>query len=247
MRLVRHRDRAAAEAAVASEVADLVAARPEAVLGLATGGTMVGVYRALVACAERRGVDFGGVRTFNLDEYLGDVPPALTFRGFMREHLFGPLGIEDARTGFPDVARAAADPLGASRAFEDRIAAAGGIDLQLLGIGGNGHIAFNEPGSPRASRTRVVDLAPRTRADAASTFGGLERVPTRAITMGVSSIMEARALRILALGEGKAEVVARAVGDPVGPACPVTFAREHDDAALHVDAAAASALPGRGE
>lgn len=242
MRLVRHGDRAAAEAAVAAEVVDLVAARPDAVLGLATGGTMVGVYRALVAAARARGVSFDEVRTFNLDEYLGDLPAARTFRGFMREHLFAPLGIDDARTGFPDVARAADDPVGASRAFEDAIAAAGGIDLQLLGIGGNGHIAFNEPGSARASRTRVVELAPRTRADAAAAFGGLDRVPTRAITMGVGSIMEARALRILALGEGKAEVVARALEEPVGPDCPVTFAREHADAALHVDAAAASSL-----
>jgi glucosamine-6-phosphate deaminase len=153
-----------------------------------------------------------------------------------------PGGLDPARIHFPDAERAAEDPLGAARAFEDAIRAAGGIEVQLLGLGRNGHIAFNEPGSAYASRTRVVELDATTREDAAGAFGGVEQVPERAITVGVATILEARRLRAIALGEHKAPIVARTVDGAIGAEVPSTFLRRHPDATLHLDGAAASLL-----
>jgi glucosamine-6-phosphate deaminase len=126
--------------------------------------------------------------------------------------------------------------------YEHAIADAGGIDLLILGIGRNGHIGFNEPGSARSSRTRVVDLSAMTRADAATTFGGIERVPERAITMGLATILEARAIRVMAFGREKSEIVARTLSEPIGVALPATFLHEHANATLHIDRAAAAEI-----
>ena len=227
--------------AAALEVADLVESVPHAVLGLATGGTMVEVYRALVAEVSRRSLDLSGVRTFNLDEYLGlGASDPNSFRHFMALHLFGPLGLAEEQTHFPDEQRARTDALGASRAYEEAIEAAGGIDLQLLGIGRNGHIAFNEPGSSPVSRTRVIELHPVTRSDAAGAFGGAESTPARAITMGMGTILEARRLRVLAFGSAKEEAVHQMLAGEENPEVPCTFLRlRHADMAVHLDADAA--------
>lgn len=238
--------RAVVVADVAAEIADLVREQPEAVLGLATGGTMVELYAELVRLHREEGLDLSRVTTFNLDEYLGlDEGDTNTFRSFMDVHLFEPAKLDRTRTNFPDSIRAATDPLAASREYEDAIAAAGGIDLQLLGLGRNGHIGFNEPGSLRESRTRVITLDARTREDATGTFGALENVPTAAITVGVATILEARRVCVLAFGERKADVVLRTVTGDVGPEVPSTFLRGHADAVLHIDTAAASQLFGR--
>lgn len=239
-----HRYPSAAEAArmVARELVDLVVAHPTAVLGLATGGTMVDVYAALVAEVRARRVTFASVRTFNLDEYVGRIAPARTFRSFMRAHLFEPLDLAAEQAAFPDAARAERDPVGAAQAYEDAIDAAGGIDLQLLGLGRNGHVAFNEPPATARSRTRVVDLDDVTRADAAEAFGGLERVPTRAITVGIGTLLEARRLRVVAYGASKARAVHGALQGPVTGTLPASLLRDHGDLAFHLDDAAASSL-----
>ncbi|MEM9382355.1 MAG: glucosamine-6-phosphate deaminase [Planctomycetota bacterium] len=239
-----HGSAAEAVGAVAKELADLVRERPDAVLGLATGGTMVGLYAELVRLSRDEGLDLSGVTTFNLDEYLGLAPgDERSFRAFMREHLFEPLGHDDrGRHHFPDVALAERDPLAASRAYEDAIAEAGGIDLQLLGLGRNAHVAFNEPGSLPASRTRVVELDASTRADAEATFGSLDAVPTHAITVGPATILEARRLRVLAFGERKAEAVARTLTGAPSVEVPSTVLRGHADVHLVLDLPAASGI-----
>ena len=229
--------------AVADEITALVGERPEAVLGLATGSTMVGLYAALRARVDAGELSLSRVRTFNLDEYLGlGAASPQSFSAFMDRHLFGPCGIGADQVLFPAAPGAAEWDAGA---FEDAIDAAGGIDLQLLGLGRNGHIAFNEPGSRRASRTRVVPLAEHTREDAAATFGGLEHVPTHAVTMGVGTILEARRIRVLAFGAHKAPAVGRILSGAPGEEVPGAFLSGHPDVRLHLDAEAASRIEGR--
>lgn len=239
-----HSSAAHAASAVAAEIVDLIEGKPDAVLGLATGGTMVQVYRALVETVQVRGVDCSRIQTFNLDEYLGLAPgDERSFRAFMALHLFKPLGLRPGQMNFPDEVEALTEPSAAARAYEDSIHAAGGIDLQLLGLGRNGHVAFNEPGSPVNSRTRVVELADITRSDAARTFDGFEHTPERAITMGMATILEARALRVLAFGAPKAEVVRELLRSAEDPSSPCTYLRfHHDDVQLHVDGDAAQLI-----
>lgn len=242
--------RAAGERAVAEEVLALVRARAEArercVLGLATGGTMVGVYAALVSLAREQAVSFSHVSSVNLDEYLGLGPShPQSFAAFMHENLFRHLGF--ASTHVPDGVRAAEEPVAVAREVEAHIRALGGIDLQLLGLGRNGHLAFNEPGAAYGSRARVVALARETREDAAASFGGLALVPRRALTLGLGTILEARALRVLAFGAKKAAAVAAALRGPATRGNPAAALRRHPDVRLWVDAEAARfALPGRG-
>lgn len=236
-------DRAAAERAVANDICELVAEKPDAVLGLATGGTMVGVYAELVRRHEAGGLDLSRVTTFNLDEYLGlPAGSPLSFRAFMEEHLFGRVNLDPSRTHVPEAELARADMAGYCSSWERAIAAAGGLDLQLLGLGRNGHIAFNEPGSQSTSRTRQIDLDEGTREDAAAAFGGLDAVPRAAITMGVATILEARRLRVLAFGSAKAQTLRRVLTDPIGPEVPGTFLRGHGDVELWVDEPASKEL-----
>lgn len=236
-------DRATAERAVANEVCELVAEKPNAVLGLATGGTMVGVYAELVRRHHAGGLDLSRVTTFNLDEYLGlpDGSPH-SFRAFMDEHLFQHVNLDPSRVFVPEPGLARADMTGYCAGWERAIEDAGGLDLQLLGIGRNGHIAFNEPGSERSSRTRCIDLDAVTRSDAAEAFGGEEAVPRTAITMGVATILAARRLRLLAFGAAKSEILRRVLTAPVGPEVPGTFLRGHPDVELWVDGGAAAGL-----
>jgi glucosamine-6-phosphate deaminase len=229
---------AVARAAV-RRIAGLVRRRPTATLGLATGSTMQEIYRGLVA-AHRRGLDLSGLTTFNMDEYLGLGPenPG-SFAAYMQSALFGPADMAAASCHVPPGRTEYGDA--AAIAYERAIAEAGGIDLQLLGIGENGHIAFNEPGSSFASRTRVVELAPMTRSANRSGFSGGE-VPRRAITIGIATILEARALLLLATGERKAEALAGALDGPVDEACPASAIRLHPRATVICDRAAASRL-----
>jgi glucosamine-6-phosphate deaminase len=227
-----------AEVALAREIAALVRERRRVVLGLATGDTPSGVYRELARMRKVEGIDFGEVVTFNLDEYLDLAPGDLrSFDRWTRECVGLPLGIAPARSRAPG---GGGDGIAERcRAYEEAIREAGGVDLQILGIGRNGHVAFNEPGSARASRTREVELHAWTREDAAERFGGIASVPRRAVTMGVATILEARALRVLAFGVRKRAIVKLALEGPVGPEVPATFLRGHPDLVVRLDREAA--------
>ncbi len=205
-------------------------------LGLATGRSPHETYAELARLHREESLDFADARAFGLDEYLGlerDHP--LGFRRYLVERVARPCGLDPARlrtlAGDAPEAEASAH----CRAYEEAIAEAGGIDLWILGVGRDGHVGFNEPGCARDSRTRVVRLARETREDAAAAFGGLDRVPERALTVGVGTILEARRLRVLAFGERKRAIVRRVLEDPIGPAVPATFLHEHADVRLYSD------------
>ena len=203
-----------ASRAVAREIALLVRARAAegktCVLGLATGNTPVGIYNELVRMHREEGLSLANVVTFNLDEYFPMQPHELqSYVRFMREHLFDLVDIDPRNWHVPDGTIPLEQVPDYCRWYEDEIVKAGGIDIQLLGIGRTGHIGFNEPGSGAASRTRLITLDRVTRIDAASDFFGQENVPRRAITMGVGTILAARQMIMLAFGEHKAPIIAR--------------------------------------
>lgn len=234
-------ERADLARAVADEVETLVKRPHGAVLGLATGSTPLDVYRELARRRRESDLPFARATTFNLDEFLGlAAEHPQSFRRWTRENVFDHVDVDPARTHFPDVD--AQDPDRASRAYEDAIRAAGGIDLQILGIGRNGHVGFNEPGSSRSSRTRVVELHPWTREDAAKSFGSIDLVPMRAITMGVSTILDARRVRVIALGARKAQIVLATLRAQAGADIPSTWLRDHADVRLYLDREAAALL-----
>ena len=242
-----YEDSAGASRAVAQRIADLIRARAEVgkqcVLGLATGSTPVSVYNHLARMHEQEGLSFANVVTFNLDEYYPMDPRELqSYVRFMREHLFDRVDIPREQCHVPDgtVPRGEVDDY--CRRYEQAIVDAGGIDLQLLGIGRTGHIGFNEPGSGANSRTRLISLDHITITDAASDFFGEENVPRKAITMGVGSIMDARQIILMAWGEGKAPVVREAVEGPVMDTIPATYLQRHPAVTVILDDASASKL-----
>ncbi len=236
-----------ASRAVAGEIASLIRARREtgktAVLGLPTGSTPMAVYDELVRLHREEGLSFANVVNFNLDEYWPMQPEELqSYRRFMREHLFDHIDIDPNNIHIPDGTIPIEAVDGYCRDYEAQIERAGGIDLLILGIGRTGHIGFNEPGSPRDSRTRLITLDRVTRMDAASDFFGEWNVPRKAITMGVGTILDARRLVLLAFGEHKAPVLQKAVEEPVTPSVAASFLQEHRDARLVVDRPAAAVL-----
>ena len=211
-----------------------------AVLGCATGSTPIGLYQRLISRDDPEGPDFSRVTRFNLDEYVGLTPEhPQSYWHFMREHLFDHVGIDTDRIHMPD--GMAADLDAACAAYERSIEEAGGIDLQILGIGSNAHLAFNEPGSSLGSRTRVQTLTAKTLADNARFFGE-EAQPHEAVTMGLGTIMEARKLLMLASGTGKAAAVRAALEGPVTAMCPASVLQMHPHAYILLDEDAASAL-----
>jgi glucosamine-6-phosphate deaminase len=214
-----------------------------AVLGLPTGSTPVGVYRELVRMHREDGLDFSGVITFNLDEYFGLQPDQLQSYHFtMRRALFDHVNIPPNNIHIPDGTIAAEHLDEYCRQYEDKIERAGGIDLMLLGIGRDGHIGFNEPYSPRTGRTQMVTLDPVTRTDASSDFFGKENVPTQAITMGIGTIFEARKIILMAMGEHKAGIIRETVEGPVTERIPATLLRDHPDCCFLLDDAASEKL-----
>jgi glucosamine-6-phosphate deaminase len=232
---------------VASRIATLVrekeAGGERAVLGLATGSTPIGVYRELIRMHRTEGLSFAHVVTFNLDEYYPMPPDSIhSYHRFMWENLFDHVDVNPRNVHIPrgNVPPDQVDEM--CRRYEDDIARAGGIDLQILGIGKTGHIGFNEPGSGASSRTRLVHLDNVTRKDAASDFFGEEYVPRQAVTMGVATILEAREIVILATGEHKASIVRRAVEGEVDHEVAATFLQEHPNTTFYLDRAAAAAL-----
>jgi glucosamine-6-phosphate deaminase len=236
-----------ADKAVAAQIADLVRERAaqgrSCVLGLATGSTPVGVYDELVRLHREEGLSLANVVTFNLDEYYPMQPHELqSYVRFMREHLFDRVDIPAGNCHVPDGTLPVEQVADYCDWYEEQIAKAGGIDIQILGIGRTGHIGFNEPGSGKESRTRLITLDRVTRIDAASDFFGQEHVPRRAITMGVGTILAARQIIMLAFGEHKAPIIARAVEGEISPAIAASFLQEHPNAEVVLDEAAADAL-----
>ncbi len=226
---------------VAEMIAEAIRDNPEIVLGLATGGTPIGVYRQLVRMHREQSLDFSGVTTFNLDEYVGLGPEhPQSYRTFMQEHLFDHVNLVPAKTHVPD--GLAQDIAAYAQAYEDQIRAAGGIDLQLLGIGDNGHIAFNEPGSPGNSRTRRVDLTEETIQANSRFFSSVDEVPRHAITMGIGTILEAKRIILMATGERKADAVDRAIQGPIDAMSPASQLQRNREVTFVLDTAAAARL-----
>lgn len=212
------------------------------VIGLATGNTPVGMYKELVAMYKAGELDFSRVRTFNLDEYLGIEPehPA-SFISFMREHLFDHVNIDPDRIHIPR--SNPKSPEEEAKRFSKLLKEHGPVDVQVLGIGRNGHIGFNEPGTSFDSVTWVVDLAESTKIANAPAFGGdPNKVPARAITMGIAEIMQARKIVLLANGEGKAEIIRRSLEGEVTEEVPASILQRHPDVEVVLDEAAAKEL-----
>ena len=232
---------------VAKEIGSLIKLRQAegrpCVLGLATGSTPTRVYAELVRMHQKEKLSFRHVYTFNLDEYFPINPNSLqSYVRFMHEHLFDHIDILKKNIHIPDGTLSKEKIQVFCKAYDEKIRALGGIDLQLLGIGRTGHIGFNEPGSSEKSVTRLVTLDQVTRLDAASDFFGEENVPRKAITMGVGTILSAKKIVMLAWGEGKAAMVQKAVEGPVTDQIPSTFLQNHKEAVVVLDEAASSQL-----
>ncbi len=232
---------------VAHQIAELAQTRKAAgehcVLGLATGSTPLGIYAELARLHHDEGLSLANVITFNLDEYYPMQPFELqSYVRFMREHLFDHVDIKPENIHVPDGTLARSEIVDFCRDYENKIADAGGIDIQILGIGRTGHIGFNEPGSGADSRTRLITLDSVTRTDASSDFFGEENVPRQALTMGVGTILNAKKIILLAFGEHKSQIIARAVEGQVTPSVAASFLQEHKKAEVFLDQSAAADL-----
>ena len=235
-------DPSAAGRALATRVARAILANPRIVLGLPTGRTPLHMYAELRRLHAAGEVDFARVTTFNLDEFFG-IPATHpgSYWSFMQEHLFRHVNADPSRTHFLD--GMAPDPVAECERYEAAIAAAGGIDLQIMGIGTNGHIGFNEPADVLHVRTHRVTLRPETRQSNAALFGREpERVPAEALSMGMGTILHARALVLLATGGSKAACVQRVVNGEITTQLPASCLQLHDDVELVLDEAAAAGL-----
>ncbi len=224
--------------AAAQKYVKLLNEKPNAVLGYATGSTPLGLYGELARLNKEGALSFKKAVTFNLDEYVGLEPTHdQSYRYFMNDNLFDHIDIPIENTHVPSGTNPAI-----AASYDDAIAAAGGIDLQLLGIGNNGHIGFNEPGTPFGSITHVVDLTPSTRQANARFFSSIDDVPTQAVSMGMKTIMNARALVFIALGKGKAEIVRASLKGEVTPDVPASVIQLHPFVDVFLDEEAASLL-----
>jgi glucosamine-6-phosphate deaminase len=222
-------------------VTDQVRRKPDSVIGFATGSTPLGLYQRLIKLYHERGLDFSKITTFNLDEYVG-LPPThpQSYHHFMWENLFNHLNVHRTQVYIPDGMVDDIDQF--CEWYEEQMERAGGIDLQILGIGANGHLAFNEPGSSLGSRTRIKTLTAKTVRDNARFFDDPDEVPRYAITMGIGTIMDARKLLLVAGGESKATAIRSALEGPVTGMCPATIVQMHRFAHVLLDEAAASKL-----
>lgn len=241
MEVIIQQDPQAASAVAARIISHTLRVKPDAVLGLATGSTPILLYNELVRMHRAGYIDFSRVRTFNLDEYVGLKPehPA-SYHSFMFEHLFNHININRENINIPN--GLADDIPGHCLDYERKIKAAGGIDVQILGIGTEGHIGFNEPTSSLGSRTRIKTLTPRTRFDNAPYFGSEAKVPKHVVTTGIGTIMEARTVVLLAFGSSKSNAVAQTVEGPVSSMMPASILQMHPVAKVIIDESAASQL-----
>jgi glucosamine-6-phosphate deaminase len=237
MEIIIQPDAESAAEMAARIFAELIHSKPKAVLGLATGSTPLPLYRKLID----RNLDWSGITSFNLDEYIGVGPEhPQSYHAFMHGNLFEHVNIHPANIHIPD--GMSTDPEAHCREYEEKIQSAGGIDLQLLGIGTDGHIGFNEPTSSLASRTRIKTLTSRTRKDNARFFGSEDAVPFHVITMGIGTILETRKTLLLATGKNKAQAVAQAVEGPITSMNPASALQLHPSAIFCLDEEAASEL-----
>ncbi|MHA7269610.1 glucosamine-6-phosphate deaminase [Arthrobacter sp. HLT1-20] len=230
-------------ALAADAIEALIRQKPNAVLGLATGSSPLPIYDELARRHDEDGLNFEQVSGFALDEYVGlPVGHYESYREVIRREFTNRVDVAADNVHGPD--GAAEDIAGACQGYEDAIKAAGGIDLQILGVGTNGHIGFNEPGSSLASRTRIKTLAEQTRQDNARFFDHLDQVPHHVVTQGLGTIMDARHLVLVASGAGKADAVRDFVEGPVTASCPASILQFHARATVIIDEAAASKLAG---
>lgn len=215
--------------------------KPDSILGLATGSTPLKPYSQMIELYKKGIVDFSKVTTFNLDEYVNlDVNDKNSYHSFMHENLFDHINIPEENINFLD--GNAEDPEEECRRYEKKIKAEGGIDIQLLGIGSNGHIAFNEPADCFQRWSHVVTLKESTVKDNSRFFKSIEEVPTQAVTMGIGSIMQAKKILIIAIGENKAKAIKQLIDGNVTPMCPASVLQFHKDVTLMLDKAAASLI-----
>jgi len=222
-------------------IARVVREKPDAVLGLAPARTPLRLYQELIRLHREEGLDFSRVTTFNLDEYVGlPATHAQSYRYFMRENLFRHINIDQRRTHVPD--GTAADLHNECRDYERRIADAGGIDIQLLGLGRNGHIGFNEPTGSLRSRTWIKILSEQTLRDNSEVFGSLEAMPKHAITMGIGTILDARRCLLLAFGPAKVRAVEHMIEGPLAAICPGSALQMHPRATIILDENSAAGL-----
>ena len=241
MKIYRAEDYNSMSRRAANILSAQVILKPDSVLGLATGSTPVGMYRQLVNWYEKGDIDFSQVHTVNLDEYLGLAPDHdQSYRYFMQQNLFDHINVRPENTNVPN--GLASDPEAECRRYDQVIAGLGGIDLQVLGMGHNGHIGFNEPEEAFELETHVVDLTENTIQANARFFASKDEVPRRAITMGIKSIMQARHILVVVSGEDKAEIVRRAFAGPVTPLVPASILQMHPHLSLVGDEAALSLL-----
>ncbi|MCW8831895.1 MAG: glucosamine-6-phosphate deaminase [Colwellia sp.] len=223
-------------------VAELINKNPEPVLGLATGSTPISLYQQLVKKHQAGLISFKNTTSFNLDEYLGiDANNTQSYRHFMNENLFNHVDIDKNKTFLPTCAQGE-NPRSQGLAYEEKIKQAGGIDLQILGIGANGHIGFNEPTSSLASRTRIKTLTQQTLSDNSRLFDDNEFQPTLAMTMGIATILDARYVLLMATGENKAKAVKDMITGSLSAMCPASALQMHENAIVLLDKAAASQL-----
>lgn len=233
--------REVASALAAEAILHQIRSKPKFTLGVATGDTPVAMYRDLASLAEEFGIDLQNLNAFALDEYVGLEPTdPRSFSSALQENFVKVLGLDPAQLHVPQVAACNLSTSG--RDFERSIAAAGGIDLQILGIGSNGHIGFNEPGSSLASRTRVTMLADTTRRDNAVFFAESEDVPQHSVSQGIGTILEARHLVLLAFGVKKESAIAAAIEGPVTSACPGSAIQLHPWVTVFLDRESANSL-----
>ena len=222
----------------AQRYVELLKRKPNAVLGGATGSTPLGLYAELARLCKAGEISFKDVKTFNLDEYVGlDGSHDQSYRYFMNHNLFEHIDIDINNTHVPDgidTSKAAA--------YDDEIKAAGGIDLQILGIGVDGHIGFDEPGTPWDSTTHVVKLEENTREVNSRFFNSLDEVPTHAVTMGIKTVMNARSIILMAIGKSKAEIIAKAINGPITTDVPASILQLHPDVEFYLDPEAAALL-----
>ncbi|MGG5600695.1 glucosamine-6-phosphate deaminase [Myroides sp. DF42-4-2] len=237
----------AASLYVADKIAQIIKRKQEvgdlAILGLATGSTPKGVYKELVRLHQNEGLSFQNVVTFNLDEYYPMHPvEEQSYVTFMKQNLFNHLDIPAHQIHIPDGTLSLEGIQAYCELYEKKIQDFGGLDMQLLGIGRSGHIGFNEPGSLKDSLTRLVQLNDITRTDASDDFGGLDNVPTQAITMGIQTIMQAKQIFLLALSERKAEIIEKALKGEISAAVPATFLQQLEQVEYILDQKAAALL-----
>ena len=232
-----YKDAATVAKAAAAVFADEITKKDGCVIGLATGSTPVPTYQELIRLNKEGVVDFSKVISYNLDEYVGMAPDhPCSYRRFMNEQLFDHINIDKANTHVPDGLKCNAAE------YEEMIHQAGGVDLQLLGIGTDGHIGFNEPADEFVYPTNVVKLTEGTRKDNARFFNSLDEVPTSAISMGIGTIMSARRILMIITGKNKADTVVAALKGPVAPQMPASILRMHQNVLVLLDEDAASKL-----